>query len=182
MKKSIENTNPATTNAIAKKEYVKTDCLNDDDRINEPALPDFTREADDRGLGWVVLSAQVEMDIAQLPAEDQQEFLESLDLEEPASARFIRAAYALLDLVSMLTAGPDECRAWPIRRNLSAPRAAGKIHSDIERGFIRAEVIWWEDLVGLGSEAKCREAGKLRVEGKDYVVQDGDVVHFRFNV
>ncbi len=153
-----------------------------EDRIHQPAPADFTRAADERGLGWVVLSAQVEMDIAQLPAEEQQEFLESLDLEEPASARFIRAAYALLDLVSMLTAGPDECRAWPIRRNLSAPRAAGKIHSDIERGFIRAEVIWWEDLVGLGSEAKCREAGKLRVEGKDYVVKDGDVVHFRFNV
>ena len=122
------------------------------------------------------------MDIAQMEPADQQEFLESLSLEEPASHRFIRSAYALLDLISMLTAGPDECRAWPIRRAITAPRAAGKIHSDIERGFIRAEVIWWEDLVGLGNEAKCREAGKLRVEGKDYVVQDGDVVHFRFNV
>ena len=89
---------------------------------------------------------------------------------------------ALIDLVSFLTAGEDECRAWPIRRGLSAPKAAGKIHSDIERGFIRAEVMRWEDLVALGSEAKCREAGKLKSEGKEYVVQDGDVINFRFNV
>ena len=96
-----------------------------------------------------------------MPAEDQREFLESLDLDEPASHRFIRSAYALLDLISMLTAGEDECRAWPVRRNLRAPMAAGKIHSDIERGFIRAEVILWEDLVTLGSEAKCRDTGGL---------------------
>jgi ribosome-binding ATPase YchF (GTP1/OBG family) len=82
----------------------------------------------------------------------------------------------------MLTAGPDECRAWPIRRGIPAPRAAGKVHSDIERGFIRAEVTRWEDLVQLGSEAACRDAGKLRVEGKEYIVKDGDVVNFRFNV
>ena len=138
--------------------------------------------ASQRGIGLVVLSAGVEMDIAQMPQEDQREFLESIGLDEPASHRFIRSAYQLIDLVSMLTAGPDECRAWPIRRNSKAPSAAGKIHSDIERGFIRAEVIWWEDLVELGSESKCREAGKLRVEGKEYVVKDGDVVHFRFNV
>jgi ribosome-binding ATPase YchF (GTP1/OBG family) len=87
-----------------------------------------------------------------------------------------------VDLVSMLTVGPDECRAWPVPRGTKAPRAAGKIHSDIERGFIRAEVIGFEDLIELGSEARCREAGKARVEGRDYVVQDGDVVHFRFNV
>ena len=85
-------------------------------------------------------------------------------------------------VVSMLTAGPDECRAWPVARGTPAPRAAGKIHSDIERGFIRAEVVSCEDLLALGSEAKCREAGKLRVEGRDYVIQDGDVVNFRFNV
>lgn len=135
-----------------------------------------------RGLGLVVLSAQVEMDIAQMPEDEQGEFLESMGLSEPAKNRFIRGAYALIDLVSMLTVGPDECRAWPIPRGSKAPRAAGKIHSDIERGFIRAEVTRWEDLVKLGSEAKCRDAGKLRVEGKEYVVKDGDVVHFRFNV
>ncbi len=138
--------------------------------------------ARERGLGLVVLSAQVEMDIAQMEASEQQEFLESLGLAEPAAHRFIRAAFELIDLVSMLTAGPDECRAWPIPRGTPAPRAAGKIHSDIERGFIRAEVVPWQELVERGSEAACKEAGVLRVEGKDYVVLDGDVVHFRFNV
>src|SRR5205807_1751289 len=102
--------------------------------------------------------------------------------ERAARARFIRASYALLDLVSFLTSGEDECRAWPIRRGTTALKAAGKVHSDIERGFIRAEVIAYEDFVRLGSEARCREAGKLRLEGKDYVVQDGDIVHFRFAV
>ena len=135
-----------------------------------------------RTLGLVVLSAQVEMEIAQLPAGEQAEFLQSLGLAEPAKNRFIHAAFELIDLVSMLTAGPDECRAWPIPRGTAAPRAAGKIHSDIERGFIRAEVCRWDDLVALGSEAKCRDAGKLRIEGKEYIVQDGDVVNFRFNV
>ena len=143
---------------------------------------DLTARVGKGGLGAVVLSAQVEMDIAQMPEEDQQEFVASLGLEEPARNRFIRAAYELVDFISMLTSGPDECRAWPIARGLSAPKAAGKIHSDIERGFIRAEVICFEDLIELGSEAKCREAGKARVEGKDYIIQDGDVVHFRFNV
>ncbi len=153
-----------------------------EEAIQEPAPAALARAAGERGLGLVVLSAPVEMDIAQMPPAEQKEFLEALGLEEPAKARFIRSAYALLDLISMLTAGPDECRAWPVRRNTKAPQAAGKIHSDIERGFIRAEVIRWEDLVAEGSEAKCRDAGKLRVEGKEYVIQDGDVVHFRFNV
>ena len=134
------------------------------------------------GLGLVVLSAAVEMDIAQMAEEEQPEFLASLGLEGPARGRFIRAAFELLDLISMLTVGPDECRAWPVARGTPAPRAAGKIHSDIERGFIRAEVTRYEDLIELGSEAKCRDAGKLGVEGKDYVIEDGDVVHFRFNV
>jgi GTP-binding protein YchF len=143
---------------------------------------DVVAAAKSRALGLVVLSAAVEMDVAQLPEAEQPDFVASLGLEEPARNRFLRAAFELIDLISMLTAGPDECRAWPIPRGTAAPRAAGKIHSDIERGFIRAEVIHWKDLVDLGSEARCREAGKLRVEGKDYVVQDGDVVHFRFNV
>jgi len=144
--------------------------------------PEIEASARERGLGVVMLSAQVEMDIASMPEEDQVEFATSLGLDEPARNRFIRAAYELIDLVSMLTAGPDECRAWPVARGSRAVRAAGKIHSDIERGFIRAEVIDWKDLVGHGSEAKCREAGLARVEGKDYIMQDGDVVHFRFNV
>ena len=151
-------------------------------RAAEPAPEALAKAAEQRGLGLVVLSAAVEMEIAQLDPAEQGEFLESLGLEEPASHRFIRAAFELIDLIGMLTAGPDECRAWPIPRGTPAPRAAGKIHSDIERGFIRAEVIRCEDLLAQGSEAKCKEAGLLRVEGKDYVVQDGDVVHFRFNV
>ena len=147
-----------------------------------PPPADLTAHATAAGLGLVVLAGQVEMDIAQMEPADQKEFVASLGLSEPAVGRFIRAAYALTDLISFLTAGEDECRAWPIRRGLSAHRAAGKIHSDIERGFIRAEVVRWDDLVKLGSEAKCREAGKLRLEGKEYLVHDGDVVNFRFNV
>jgi GTP-binding protein YchF len=150
--------------------------------VSKPAPDAVAKAARERGLGLVVLSAAVEMDIAQMAEAEQADFLASLGLAEPAKNRFIRGAYELLDLISMLTAGPDECRAWPVPRDTLAPRAAGKIHSDIERGFIRAEVVPWQDLVELGSEAKCREAGKLRVEGKSYVVQDGDVVHFRFNV
>jgi ribosome-binding ATPase len=150
--------------------------------VSAPAPADLAAYAAEQGLGLVVLSGPVEMDIAQLSAEEQKEFVSSLGLEEPAVQRFIRAAYSLLDLISFLTSGEDECRAWPVRRGLTAPKAAGKIHSDIERGFIRAEVVRWEDLVRLGSEAKCRETGKLRSEGKEYVVQDGDVINFRFNV
>jgi GTP-binding protein YchF len=153
-----------------------------EEAVAEPAPAAVEAAAKERGLGLVVLSGKVEMEIAQMPEAEQREFLAALGLAEPARNRFIRAAFALIDLISMLTAGPDECRAWPIPRGTPAPRAAGKIHSDIERGFIRAEVTRFEDLVALGSEARCREAGKLRVEGKDYVVQDGDVVHFRFNV
>ncbi|MHB0972540.1 MAG: redox-regulated ATPase YchF [Thermoanaerobaculia bacterium] len=147
-----------------------------------PAPADLAKHAEEARLGLVVLAGLVEMDIAQMSAEEQQEFVASLGLSEPAVGRFIHAAYKLIDLISFLTAGADECRAWPMQRGLTAPKAAGKIHSDIERGFIRAEVVRWEDLIHLGSEAKCREAGKLRSEGKEYVVQDGDVINFRFNV
>lgn len=154
----------------------------DEDKVADGVPADVQQAADARGLGAVALSAQIEMDIAQMPEAEQKDFIESLGLSAPARNRFVRAAFDLLDLISMLTAGPDECRAWPIRRGLKAPQAAGKIHSDIERGFIRAEVIELDDLLTLKTEAKCREAGKLRVEGKEYVVADGDVVHFRFNV
>ncbi len=153
-----------------------------EDRLSAPVPPAILEAARQRGLGVVVLSAEVERDIAQMEPPEQAAFLESLGVAEPAAHRFIRAAYELLDLISMLTAGPDECRAWPVARGTPAPRAAGKIHSDIERGFIRAEVMSWQDLVELGSEARCREAGKLRVEGKSYVIHDGDVVNFRFKV
>jgi len=138
--------------------------------------------AEARGLGAVVLSAQIEMDIAQMAEEEQAEFISSLGLGEPAKNRFIRGAYTLIGLIAMLTASSDECRAWAVPRGTPASRAAGKVHSDMERGFIRAEVVSFEDLIELGSEARCREVGKLRLEGKDYIIKDGDVVNFRFNV
>ena len=130
----------------------------------------------------VVLCAALEAEIAALPAAERAEFLASLGLEEPGLDRVIRAGYRLLGLHSYFTAGPKECRAWTIRKGALAPQAAGVIHSDFERGFIRAEVIAFEDFMSFGGEARAREAGKLRVEGKDYMVADGDVVHFRFNV
>jgi GTP-binding protein YchF len=147
-----------------------------------PVPADVAAAAREIGAEALVLSAVVEAEVAELDPADRAGFLADLGLAESARDRFIRASYALLDLVSFLTAGDDECRAWPIRRGTAARKAAGRIHSDIERGFIRAEVMAFDDFVRLGSEAKCREAGKLRLEGKDYVVQDGDIVHFRFAV
>ena len=114
--------------------------------------------------------------------EERPEFLASVGLSEPGLNRVIQTGYELLGLITYLTAGEKEVRAWTIRAGWTAPQAAGVIHSDFERGFIKAEVIRWEDLVALGSEAKCREAGKMAIVGKDYVVRDGDVMHFRFNV
>jgi len=143
---------------------------------------DIQALADSKKLRAIAMSGKVEMEIAQLASEEQREFLQDMGIAEPARDRFIRAGYSLLDLISFLTSGEDECRAWSIKRGTTAHKAAGVIHSDIERGFIRAEVTRFEDLVELGSEARCREQGKLKLEGKEYVVQDGDVVHFRFNV
>ena len=140
-----------------------------------------TRESGTDALSMAICG-EIEAEIASLEPEDQQEFLDGLGLGEPARNEFIRTAYRLLDLISFLTAGPDECRAWPVRRGSSAPRAAGKVHSDIERGFIRAEVYLLADLEELGTEAAIKAKGRLRVEGKTYIVQDGDVVNFRFNV
>jgi GTP-binding protein YchF len=130
----------------------------------------------------LLLSGKIEMEIAGLEPEDRQAFLDDLGLPAPARDRFVTTAYRLLDQISFLTTGEDEVRAWTIRRGTTAVQAAGKIHSDIERGFIRAEVVHYDDFVRHGSEAKCREAGKFRLEGKEYVVQDGDIIHFRFNV
>ena len=141
---------------------------------------DLAAEVEGRSI--MAISAQVEMDIAEMPPEEQPEFLEALGLENPARDRFVQAAYGLLDLIGFLTTGEDESRAWPIRRGTRAVKAAGKVHSDIERGFIRAEVIAYDALIALGGEKQARDAGKLRLEGKEYVVQDGDVINFRFNV
>jgi len=136
-----------------------------------------------QGAGFVVISAAIEAELAQLkdPAE-KQEFLETLGLEEPGLARVIRAGYDLLGLITFFTAGPKEARAWTVRDGAKAPEAAGVIHSDFQRGFIRAETIAYDDYIAYGGEAGAKEAGKMRAEGRDYRVRDGDVLLFRFNV
>ncbi len=135
------------------------------------------------GTQSVVIAAAIESEVAVLPSEeDKKEFLESLGLSEPGLNRVIRAGYKLLDLVTFFTVGPKEARAWTVRRGASAPEAAGVIHTDFERGFIKAETIDYASYVAYKGEAGAREAGKLRQEGKDYIVQDGDIFHFRFNV
>jgi GTP-binding protein YchF len=130
----------------------------------------------------IVISAQIESELAELPADEAREFLSDLGVVDSGVSQLIRAVYHLLGLRTYLTTGPKETRAWTIRSGDKAPAAAGVIHSDFERGFIAAQTIAYDDLITLGSEAKAREAGKLRIEGKDYVVQDGDVMEFRFNV
>ncbi len=130
----------------------------------------------------VVICCAAEAEIASLDEADRPGFLESLGLKEPGLHQVAHTAYKLLDLITFLTSGEDECRAWTIKRGSKAPQAAGAIHTDFERGFIKAEVIWWEDLIRLGSETACRSAAKLNLEGKEYVVRDGDVIHFKFNV
>jgi ribosome-binding ATPase YchF (GTP1/OBG family) len=129
----------------------------------------------------VVISARIEEEIAQMPADDRPDFLESLGLEEPGLNRLIRAGYELLGLLTFFTVGPKEARAWTVTKGSRAPQAAGAIHTDFEQGFIRAETIAYGDYVAGKGEAGAREAGKFRLEGKDYIVQDGDVMHFRFN-
>ena len=148
------------------------------------AYVDKVREAikgEDAGL--MIVAAATESDIAELEThEERAEFLAELGLDESGVSRLIKAAYALLDLQTYFTAGADECRAWTFLRGTKAPQAAGIIHTDFEKGFIRAEVIKYDDFVNLGSEAAVKDAGKMSVEGKDYVVNDGDIMHFRFNV
>lgn len=139
--------------------------------------------AEQEGASSILISAAIEAEIAALPtAEDKQEFLETLGLEETGLARLIRRGYGLLDLLTFFTAGPKEARAWTVRTGSTAPQAAGAIHTDFERGFIRAETISYDDYIAAGGEAAAKDAGKLRVEGKDYVTKDGDIFHFRFNV
>lgn len=138
--------------------------------------------ATSQGAGSVVISAAIEAEIAAMPAEDRALFLEELGLEQTGLARIIRAGYDLLNLITFFTAGPKETRAWTVEKGATAPQAAGVIHTDFERGFIRAETIAYEDYIALGGEAGAREHGKLRSEGKEYVVKDGDILLFRFNV
>ncbi|MBO4308526.1 MAG: redox-regulated ATPase YchF [Clostridia bacterium] len=147
-----------------------------------PAYIALKRFAEEEHSEVIPICCQIEAEIAELGAEEKAMFLSDLGIEESGLDRLIKASYSLLGLISFLTAGPDECRAWTIRRGTKAPKAAGKIHSDIERGFIRAEVVAFDDLQKYGSMNAVKEAGALRSEGKDYVMQDGDVVYFRFNV
>ena len=135
-----------------------------------------------RGMPAVVISAAIEAEVAQLPPEDRRNISPRSASRETGLARVVRAGYQLLDLVTFFTVGPKEARAWTVRREATAPEAAGVIHTDFEKGFIRAETIAYDDYVTLNGEAGARDAGKLRLEGKDYAVKDGDVFHFRFNV
>jgi ribosome-binding ATPase YchF (GTP1/OBG family) len=131
----------------------------------------------------LIITAQMESEIASLETyEEKQMFLAEMGLDEPGVNKLIKSAYKLLHLETYFTAGVKEVRAWTITKGMKAPQAAGVIHTDFEKGFIKAEVIAYNDFITLGSEAACREVGKLRIEGKEYVVNDGDVMHFRFNV
>jgi GTP-binding protein YchF len=157
--------------------------VSEDDAATGNALSEsVAARAKAEGAQTVVISAAIESEIAQLPATEQADFLETLGLDQPGLNKVIRAGYALLDLITYFTVGPKEARAWTVRRNAKAPEAAGVIHGDFERGFIRAETIAYDDFVANNGEQGARDAGKLRSEGKEYVVQDGDVMHFRFNV
>ncbi|MBQ2496863.1 MAG: DUF933 domain-containing protein, partial [Prevotella sp.] len=148
---------------------------------------EFTRQiealAKEEGAEAMIIAAKTEEDIAELESyEDKQMFLEELGLEESGVNRLIKKAYSLLNLETFITAGPMEVKAWTYKRGWKAPQCAGVIHTDFEKGFIRAEVIKYEDYIHYGSEAAVKEAGKMGIEGKEYVVQDGDIMHFRFNV
>ncbi|MBT8069017.1 MAG: redox-regulated ATPase YchF [Gammaproteobacteria bacterium] len=154
-----------------------------EDGFEDNPLLEQVRDYAGRNNAKVVpVCAAVEAEVVQLEREERQEFLAALGLKESGLAGVIRAGYALLDLLTFFTAGEKEVRAWTVTRGATAPQAAGKIHTDFERGFIRAEVTSFEDFVDCGGEHGAKEAGKLRLEGKEYIVQEGDVVHFRFNV
>jgi ribosome-binding ATPase len=150
--------------------------------VTQPLPPALATRLTQLHAAGLVLSASVEAEIAQMDPADRAAFLDDLGLKESALTRFIRTAYGLLDLISFFTVGPDEVRAWPIRRGATARAAAGRIHSDLERGFIRAEVIPYTVFMQHGSEQAVKDAGLLQIEGKDHVVADGDILHIRFNV
>ena len=157
-----------------------------EDEIANPMQNEKVRRlaayAEAEGSGLIPVSASIEAEIAQLDAEEKALFMQDLGITESGLDRLIKESYSLLGLISFLTAGQPEVRAWTIRRGTKAPQAAGKIHSDIERGFIRAEVIAFDDLMAVGSMAAAKEKGLIRSEGKDYEMKDGDIVLFRFNV
>lgn len=157
-----------------------------EDEVADPDSNENVQKVKDyaskEGAEVIVVCARVEEEIAELDEEEKAEFLEELGISESGLDKLIKASYHLLGLATYFTAGEQEVRAWTFRKGIKAPQAAGIIHSDFERGFIRAETVSYEDLVAAGSMAKARENGKVRLEGKEYIVQDGDVIHFRFNV
>ncbi len=157
--------------------------------VDDGSLPDGNAYVEkvrafaaEEGAEVAIVSAQIEAELTEMDEESKTEFLSDLGLKEPGLNTVIRTAYTLLNLITYFTAGVKEVRAWTIHIGDTAPKAAAVIHNDFEKGFIRAETIAYEDFVSLGGEAKCKEAGKMRLEGKEYIVQDGDVLHFRFNV
>lgn len=149
---------------------------------NNPLLDAMRQHAEAEGAQVVPVCAAIESEIAELDEADKAEFMVDLGLDEPGLDRVIRAGYSLLDLLTFFTAGVKEVRAWTVRRGATAPQAAGVIHTDFEKGFIRAETMSYDDFITYGGEQGCKDAGKLRLEGKDYTVQEGDILHFRFNV
>jgi GTP-binding protein YchF len=149
---------------------------------SDPLVARVRQLAESEGARMVAICSKVEAEIQQLPAGERADFLATVGLSEPGLNKLVREGFVLLGLQSYFTAGEDECRAWVVRKGARAPQAAGVIHTDFERGFIKAEVIRWDELLRYGSEAAAKSRGAMRVEGKDYVVQDGDVMHFLFNV
>ncbi len=160
--------------------------VNEDDMLDDGENNEYVKVLDDfaknENSGIVVISAQIEKEISELEDDEQIEFLNDLGISESGVSKLIKESYNLLGLMSFLTAGPEETRAWTIKIGTTAVNAAGKIHSDIQRGFIRAEIVNYDDLISLGSMVTAREKGLVRLEGKEYIMQDGDVVYFRFNV
>ncbi|HSN91344.1 MAG TPA: redox-regulated ATPase YchF [Anaeromyxobacteraceae bacterium] len=148
----------------------------------DPRILAVKAVAEAEGAPWVEISGKVEAELVALSPAERREYLDSIGLHEPGLERLVRAGYALLGLVTFFTMNEEECRAWTVRKGTHAPQAAGAIHSDFERGFVKAEVVRWDELLALGSEAAARHHARLRVEGRDYLVQDGDVIHFKFNV
>ncbi len=154
----------------------------EDLRSGTPASNLVSERAASEGAGFVIICGKIEAEVAELPDEERREFLEDLGVEEAGLDKLVHTAYDLLGLITYFTAGEKEVRAWTLVKGSKAPQAAGVIHTDFERGFIRAEVMAYDDFIACGSEAACKEKGLLRVEGKEYVVIDGDIMHFRFNV
>mgnify|MGYP000832350484 FL=1 len=153
-----------------------------DDGASNPHVAKVREMAAEEGAKVFVICAQIEQELAELSEEEKKEYLDDLGVESSGLDKLVAASYSILGLISFLTAGEDECRAWTIKKGTKAPQAAGKIHTDFERGFIKAEVVNYQDLLDCGAYSVAREKGLVRLEGKDYVVQDGDVILFRFNV